>query len=95
MPTGKALKRFRIILPALIHRYRKALTGEMKHLVKVQFSKRQYGKIYYAVIRERYLTYQTMFPISCEKTKRQTQIFSAGLFLPVAVDLSSNQNPKP
>ena len=62
----RALKQFCKILPAIMLRGGKALTGEMKCLAKVPFSKTQYGKFYYAVIRERYPAYWTTFPKSCK-----------------------------
>ena len=73
---GRALRHFRKIFPVTILRYGKALTGEMKCLVKVQFSKRQYGKSYYAVIRERRPAYQTMFPKSFEDRESSCRFFS-------------------
>ena len=71
---------------APILRCGKALTWEMK---------RKYGKIYYAVIRERCASYQVTFPKIYEKPKRQAQIFPVGFSLPIAAGLSSNHSPKP
>ena len=69
------LKQFCKILPAIMLRCGKALTGEMKSLAKVPFSKTQYGKLYYAVIREKHPAYQTMFPKCFENLEINHRFF--------------------
>ena len=62
---------------------------------KSSISKTPYGKIYYAVIRERCPAYWTTFSKSCENPKRQAQIFSAGSSLSIIACLRSNHSQKP
>ena len=93
-PNGQELEALSEDIPDANTQVRESLNWGNETSRKSSIFKGQRGKIYHAVIREGCPAYQTTFPKSCKKPKRQAQIFSAGFSLLIAAGLSSNHNPK-